>query len=222
MRAAWAAVGSGRGGLHQLGEAEDRVERAAQLMAHAGKEIRFGEVGLFRRGLGALQLDVRFLQRLLEALALGDVARGGEHALQLPVPVVEGGRVVGHHGFLAVPGARGEFVVGDLLFAQHQLDGGFGPLRIGEVVLERRADQLVARAAGERLHLLVDVGDDAERIGGHQRVDVGFDERAGVELLVAQALIELLLLLLDLLARGVVGADQQVADDAALLRRAAP
>ena len=91
-----------------------------------------------------------------------------------------------------------------------------GPLRIGEVVLERRADQLVARATGERLHLLVDVGDDAGRIGGHQRVDVGFDERARVELLVAQALIELLLLCFDLLARGVVGADQQIADDGVL------
>ena len=206
-----------RGGrLHQLGETEDRIERAAQLMAHAGEEIRFREVGFLRRGLGALQLDVLFLQRLLEALALGDVARGGEHALQPPVPVVEGGRVVGDHGFLAVPGARGELVVGDLLFAQHQLDARLGPLRIGEVVLERRADQLVARAAGERLHLLVDVGDDAGRIGGHQRVDVGFDERARVELLVAQPLIELLLLRFDLLARGVVGADQQVADDGVL------
>jgi hypothetical protein len=74
---------------------------------------------------------------------------------------------------------------------------------------------------GERLHLLVDVGDDAERVGGHQRVDVRFDQRAGVELLVAQALVELLLLFLDLLARGVVGADQQVADDGVLASRSA-
>jgi hypothetical protein len=52
-------------------------------------------------------------------------------------------------------------------------------------------------------------------------VDVGFDQRARVELLVAQALVELLLLGLDLLAGGVVGADQQVADDGVLPRRAA-
>ena len=70
--------------------------------------------------------------------------------------------------------------------------------------------------SGERLHLLVDVGDDAEGVGGHQRVDIGLDEGARVELLVAQALIELLLLLLDLLAGGVVGADEEVADDPAL------
>ena len=148
-------------GIDELGEAQDRIERRAKLMAHAGKEIRFREVGFFRRGPGSLQLDVLFLQRLVEALGLGDVARGGEHALQLPVAVVEGGRVVGHHGCLAVPGASGELVVGELLLAQHQLDARLGPLRIGEIVLERRADQFVARAAGERLHLLVDVGDDA-------------------------------------------------------------
>ena len=108
-------------GLHQLGEAEDRIERAAQLVAHAGEEIRFREVGFLRRGLGALQLDVLLLQRLLEAFELGHVARRGEHALQPPVAVVEGGRVVGHHRLLAVPGARGELVVGDLAFAQHAL-----------------------------------------------------------------------------------------------------
>ena len=92
-----------------------------------------------------------------------------------------------------------------------------GAVRIGEVILERRADQLIARATGERLHLLVDVGDDAGRIGGHQRVDVRFDQRTRIELLVAQALIELLLLGFHLLARGVVGADQQIADDSALI-----
>ena len=108
-------------GLHQLGETEDRVERGAQLMAHAGKKIRFREVGFFRYDLGALQLDVLLLQHLIQAFALRNVARGGEHALQPPVPVVEGGRIVGHHGLLAVPGARGELVIGDLAFGQHRL-----------------------------------------------------------------------------------------------------
>ena len=40
-----------RTGFHELGETEDRAERRAQLMAHAGEEIRFGEVGLFRHDL---------------------------------------------------------------------------------------------------------------------------------------------------------------------------
>ena len=66
---------------------------------------------------------------------------------RLPVTVVEGGRVVGHHGQLAVPGARGQLVVGDLALGQHAVDAGLRAARIGEVVLERRADQLVTRAA---------------------------------------------------------------------------
>src|SRR6187397_3290248 len=53
-----------------------------------------------------LEHDVLFLQRLLDALAVGDVAGGGEHALQLAVAVVEGGRVVGDHGLLAVERAH--------------------------------------------------------------------------------------------------------------------
>ena len=90
------------------------------------------------------------------------------------------------------------------LFSFSTSDTRLDPFRIGEVVPERRADQLRTRAAGECLHLLVDVGNEAGRIGGYQRVDVGFDERACVELLVAQTLIELLLLRFNLLARGVV------------------
>jgi hypothetical protein len=66
----------GRGiGIDELGETEDRIERRAKLMAHAGKGIRFREVGFFHRGPGALQFDFIFLQRLLEAFAFRDVAR---------------------------------------------------------------------------------------------------------------------------------------------------
>ena len=49
--------------IDELSETEDRIERRAQLMAHAGKEIGFREVRFFRRGPGPLQLDVIFLQR---------------------------------------------------------------------------------------------------------------------------------------------------------------
>src|SRR5476649_2375350 len=150
---------------------------------------------------------------MLEALAVGDVARRREHSLQLAVAVVEGRGVERHHRLRAFARQRGQFVVGDLAFAQHAGDGRLGALRVGEIILERRADQLVAGAAGQGLHLLVDVGDDAARVGGHQRVDIRFDQRARVKLLVAQALVEYRLFGLDLLARRVVGADQQVADD---------
>ncbi len=219
MLAIWEGVGGGESESISWAKPRIALSGRAKLMAHAGKEIRFREVGFLRGGLGALQLDVGFLERLLVAFALRDVPRDGQYALQRPIPVVEGGGVVGHLCFLAIPGARGEFVVGDFLLAQHQLDGRFGPLRIGKVVLGRRADQLIARAAGERLHLLVDVGNNAERIGGHQRVDVGFDERARVELLVAQALIELFLFRFPLLARGGFGLlpNELLADTAVLI-----
>jgi hypothetical protein len=87
---------------------------------------------------------------------------------------------------------------------------------IGKLVFERRADQFVARPAGERLGLLVDVGDDAARIRGNQGIDARFDQRAGVEVLIAQPLVELHPLLFGLLARGIVGADQQITDDRVL------
>ena len=50
-----------RAGFHELGEAEDRAERRAQLMAHAGEEIRFREVGLFRDGHGLVQFQLDLL-----------------------------------------------------------------------------------------------------------------------------------------------------------------
>jgi hypothetical protein len=106
--------------------------------------------------------------------------------------------------------------VGDLLFAQHQFDTRLCTIRIGEVTLERSANQFITSETGERLHLFVDVGNDAGRIGSHQRVDVGFEQGARIKLMVAQALSELLLICLDLLARFVVGADQEVTDDRAL------
>jgi hypothetical protein len=124
----------------------------------------------------------RFAELLLELLLLGDVARRGEHALQLAAGIPERRGVVRDHRHPARPRQRRQLVVGDAAFAQHLLDALVGARRLGEVGLERRPDQLLARVAGERLHLLVDVGDDAERVGGHQRVDVRFDQRARVEL----------------------------------------
>ena len=184
-------------------------------MAHAGEEIRLCQIGFLGRRFGALQFDVILLQSLVEPLTLCDIARGGEYSLELAVAVMKGGGVVRHDGFLAVAGARGKFVVRDPAAAEYAFDAGLGPFGVGEVVFERGADEFIAGAAGERFHLLIDVGDDTGGVGGHQSVDVGFNERAGVELLVAQALIELLLLGFDLFARCVVGANQQVADDAA-------
>ena len=55
-----------------VGEADDGVERRAQLVAHIGEELDLGGVGVVGLGAGALQ-------RLLLVLALGDVAHHRDH-----------------------------------------------------------------------------------------------------------------------------------------------
>ena len=59
----------------KFGEADDAVERRAQLVRHVGQKTVFALGGL-------LQLDIFLLQRLLHALAVGDVADGAgdQHA----------------------------------------------------------------------------------------------------------------------------------------------
>src|SRR4029077_5844789 len=81
----------------------------------------------------------------------------------------------------------------DLALSQRLAHTFFGELWIGEVLLEVRTYQRVAPDPGQSLHLLIHVGDDAHRVGGDQRVDVGLDQRARVHLRVAQLLLQLLL-----------------------------
>ena len=50
--------------------------------------------------------------------------------------------------------------------------------------------------------MLIDVGDDAGRVGRHQSIDVGLDQGSRVELLVTQTLVQLHLLSLKLFACG--------------------
>ena len=185
-------------------------------MAHARQKIRFGKVGFFRSRLGADQLDVIGLQNLIELFALRNITRCGEHTLQRPSPVIKRRSVVGHHRLFAIQGARREFVIGNLVFSQYLVDGRLGPVGIREIALKGGAYQFIPRATSECFHLLVRIGNDAKRIGGHQCVNVGFNQRTRIELLVAQTLVKLLSLFLNQFAGGVVGADEQVADDGVL------
>ena len=179
--------------------ADQLLARVAGHLAHAVVDVRDGAGRIdcdeaVHRGLDQAPV-VRLLvaQLLLELLLLGDVARRGEHALEVAARIVEGDRVIRHDRLAGILAPRGQLVVRHPLLAQHQADAVLGELRVGEVVLERRADQLLARAAGQRFHLLVHVGDHAQRIGGHQRVHVRFDQRACVELRGLQLALELLL-----------------------------
>jgi hypothetical protein len=57
---------------HQVRQTDDGVERGADLMAHVGQEGALGLAGGRRRVARCLQLR-------RSALALGDIARGGQH-----------------------------------------------------------------------------------------------------------------------------------------------
>jgi len=61
---------------HELGVAEDRVERGAELMAHAGEEVGLGLVGGGGGGLGALADYDLFLKRGIGAADFAGTATG--------------------------------------------------------------------------------------------------------------------------------------------------
>ncbi len=155
--------------FERLRKADDGVERGAQLVGHGGEKFGLHMAGVF-------QLDVFLFQRALEAFALGHVPGRGKHALELAVAIMKGCRVVGNHGFGAIVGAHGKLIVADLVFTEHPLDRGVGTCGVGEEVFAGRTDQFVAGSPGQRHHLFVDVGDDALRVGHHQRINVRFDQ----------------------------------------------
>src|SRR5580704_19347894 len=101
---------------------------------------------------------------MLVLLTLCDFAQRGEYSLQSAVAVVQRRCVIRNDGLLAEPVTRVQLIVGYLSLAQRQPDARVGAIRIGEKRLERRTNELIASAAGERFHLFVDVGDDARGI----------------------------------------------------------
>ena len=66
-------------GLQHLGEADDRVERRAQLVAHRREELRFCDVGLLGVTPGLVRHLARFLELVDERVLLGLV----HHRLEL-------------------------------------------------------------------------------------------------------------------------------------------
>lgn len=59
-------------------------------MAHAAEKIRFGSVGLFRQVRGLLELDVFFLQDLIQPFARTDIGVDADEVGQLPLMVQYG------------------------------------------------------------------------------------------------------------------------------------
>ena len=134
--------GERAGQPHQqrAGEADDGVERRAQLMAHAGQEPVLGRVA---------RSPARGSSPAGSARSACARSRRGRRRRRLAAccPVIEGRGVVGHDRFVAVAAAGGQLVVGHLALVQHQPDAVLGLRRIGEVILERRSRS--ARPAGQ-------------------------------------------------------------------------
>ena len=112
--------GKRSGELHQYRarESDDGVERRTEFMGHARQESVLGVVGV-------LELKVFLLKGMLEPFAFGHIAGGGKYALELAVAIVEGGRIIRHHGLGLILGSGGELVVGHRPLAEHQADALF-------------------------------------------------------------------------------------------------
>ena len=90
-----------------LGEADDGVERRAQLVGHVGEELALEAVGLLHAAVLLLQLLVLAAQLFFETFLFSDVAGGGEHTAELAHSVLEGSGVVGHDHLVAVLARQG-------------------------------------------------------------------------------------------------------------------
>ena len=129
---------------------------------------------------------LRLPKVVLETFLLRDVTRRGENTFELSVGRAERRCVVRHRRRLPRSGSHHELVVRDAILGEHLSNAVFGELRVGEILLEWRADERLAIGARHLAHLPVHVADDSERVGGHQRVDIRFDESAVVLLRLAQ------------------------------------
>ena len=156
-------LGHQRGIEHQVGHAEDAVERRADLVRDHGEEPRFRPVGGLRLvagfgeralGMGAVG-DVAADALNLEALAAAhrDLAPGDPaQALRGLEPLVVHAGAVGQHGDVALLGNREP---------------------------ERGPEQRLAGSAGERAECVIGVGDQAVGTATDDDVALGLDETLG-------------------------------------------
>ena len=117
----------------------------------------------------------------LGLFALGDVARGGKHALHLTRRIAIDRGVVEHVGGPARGVANGKRVIPHQSLGEDPSVTFLRLVRLGEVVREVGAHQALARYAGHLLGRPVDVGDLALRADGHERLQAGLDQAAGIE-----------------------------------------
>src|SRR5208337_1171112 len=132
-------------------------------------------------GLDAVEFDFFF-----HALALGDVASGGEDAADFAVGVPVEGGVVKDVGEATLRMKEGQGIVGDKAFGEHTavtLTGFFG---LGEVIGKIGAKELSSGNACDFCSGRIDIGDFPLGANGDQGIEGSLDQAAGVEGSVAQ------------------------------------
>jgi len=119
---------------------------------------------------------VQLAYALLGGLALGDVAGGREHTLDLTRIIAVDGRVVFDVDHRAGDALEAERVVPYDALPKDALVARPRSVGIGEVAREVGSDEAVSQDAGGFLGGLVDVGDLAVMADGHERVEARLDE----------------------------------------------
>ncbi len=159
-----ALLGGELGAEEEVGEADDAVERRADLVAHGGEELALGAVARLREVAGLAQLG-------LAAFRVGDVVERGDEAGERAVAVLHGrddavhgigGAVLAAVEPLALPGAAGAHG-GDEV--GERVGGGLGLAEFAPVA----ADELAARVADLLAEAVVGVFDAALEVHDHER-----------------------------------------------------
>ena len=143
-----------------MGQADDGVQRGADLVAHVGQELTLGLGGGFGQLLGAgefggarahplLELRVLLQDGALLALALGDVRLHRDEAFDAPAGVEHRGDLQRDPVRTAAPGAIQQLLAHRTAFAQRLRDARHG-LRVGLRALQQRA-RLAAGDVGQRV-----------------------------------------------------------------------
>ena len=123
---------------------------------------------------------VQGLQFLVHPIVFGYVAGRGKHSLHRAglVPVDRG--VIKHVGRATRHVANGQWVVGNRSLGQNRAITFVGLFRIGKISGKIAADQLFPDNARYHFRGLVHIRDLAAGADGHQRIEAGLDQTAGV------------------------------------------
>ena len=212
----------GRGaGVQQMGQAQHRVHRRADLVAHVGKELALGAVGGFGGFLRNREFGRSTIHELFQVmailfklglglLALGDVADDCRGADDLPVAIADGRSRQGHRDH---PPVLAQALGLEATGADAAPDSAKQPVLFltavtGNDHLDGLADHLPGGVAENLFRRMVPTGDDAVQRHTDDRIVGGFDDGNLEQLFLAQILFRRIELdaLQRLVLQGAIGA----------------